>query len=170
MKVKSKSRKGGAGIAGALALLALGLSGCGLLGGDDAADKPAAPSRPAGAGFRPGEVVLRRARAAVRAAGRARARPASTAPKLAMADLNVRGGVIGQKVALVTHDDGCDAADGRASAQALKGSEVAGAVGGICAGAARAAARTLDSGLPFLVTSANAPSIVSAPSARRRRT
>ena len=79
-----------------------------------------------------------------------------------MADLNVRGGVNGQKVALVTHDDGCDAADGRESAKALNGSEVAGALGGICASAARAAARTLEPGLPFLVTSANTPSIVSA--------
>ena len=57
-----------------------------------------------------------------------------------MADLNIRGGVIGQKVALVTHDDGCAAAPARVGAQALKGSEVAGAIGGVCASAASAEA------------------------------
>jgi branched-chain amino acid transport system substrate-binding protein len=159
LKVKLKSRKGGAGTAGALVLLALGLSGCGLLGGDD---KPAAPKAPAAAaGFRPGQVsfgVL----APLSGPQSQRGKDLVDGAKLAMADLNVRGGVIGQKVALVTYDNGCTAAAGRESAKALEGSEVAGALGGICASAARSAARTLDSGLPFLVTSANAPSIVSA--------
>jgi branched-chain amino acid transport system substrate-binding protein len=161
VKLKLKSRKGGAGTAGALVLLALGLSGCGLLGGDDASDKPAAPKAPATAGFRPGQVAFG-VLAPLSGPEAERGRDLVDGAKLAMADLNVRGGVLGQKVALVTHDDGCDAAAGRESAEALKGSEVAGAIGGICASAARAAARTLGSGLPFLVTSANAPSIVSA--------
>jgi branched-chain amino acid transport system substrate-binding protein len=163
LKVKLKSRKEGAGTAGALVLLALGLSGCGLLGSNDATDKPAAPKPPAtaGAGFRPGQVsfgVL----APLSGPQSARGKDLVDGAKLAMADLNVRGGVIGQKVALVTRDDGCTAAASRESAKALAGSELAGALGGICASAARSAARTLDSGLPFLVTSANAPSIVSA--------
>jgi branched-chain amino acid transport system substrate-binding protein len=82
--------------------------------------------------------------------------------KMAMADLNVRGGVLGQKVALVTYDDKCDAGESRAGAASMKGSEIVGAVGGICASAARSAARELGPVKPFLVTSANAPSIVSA--------
>ena len=156
MKVKLKSRKGGAGTAGALMLLALGLSGCGLLGGDD---KPAASKPPAApAGFRPGQVAFG-VLAPLSGPQSQRGTDLVDGAKLAMADLNVRGGVIGQKVALVTHDDGCTAAAGRESARALDGSEVAGALGGICASAARSAARTLDTGLPFLVTSANAPSI-----------
>jgi branched-chain amino acid transport system substrate-binding protein len=163
VKVKLKSRKGGAGTAGALVLLALGLSGCGLFGGNDAADKPAAPKPPAtaGTGFRPGQVsfgVL----APLSGPQSARGKDLVDGAKLAMADLNVRGGVIGQKVALVTRDDGCTATASRESAKALEGSEVAGVLGGICASAARSAARTLEQGLPFLVTSANAPSIVSA--------
>jgi branched-chain amino acid transport system substrate-binding protein len=156
------ARKEGAGTAGALVLLALGLSGCGLFGGDNAADKPAASKRPAaaGAGFRPGQVsfgVL----APLSGPHAERGKELVDGAKLAMADLNVRGGVIGQKVALVTYDDGCDAADGRKGAEALKGSEIAGAVGGICSSAAGAAARTLGPHKPFLVTSANSPRIVS---------
>jgi branched-chain amino acid transport system substrate-binding protein len=159
VKVKLKSRIGGAGTAGALVLLALGLSGCGLLGGDDAPDTPKAPA--SAAGFRPGQVAFG-VLAPLSGPESERGTDLVDGAKLAMADLNVRGGVIGQKVALVTHDDGCTAAAGRESAEALKRSEVAGALGGVCASAARSAARTLDSGLPFLVTSANAPSIVSA--------
>ena len=82
--------------------------------------------------------------------------------KAAIAEINIRGGVNGHKAALVTYDDGCDAKTARERALAIKASEVAGALGGICASAAGAAARTLGEDLPFLVTSANAPSIVSA--------
>ncbi len=159
--MKLKSCREGAGIAGALALLALAVSGCGHSGGDSA-DKPTGSEAPAAAaGFLPGQVsfgVL----APLSGPQGERGQDLVDGAKLAAADLNVRGGVNGHKVALVTHDDGCDATDGRASAKALKGTEVAGALGGICASAATAAARTLGSGLPFLVTSANTPSIVSA--------
>jgi branched-chain amino acid transport system substrate-binding protein len=77
---------------------------------------------------------------------------------LAAEDLNVRGGVIGKRVKLVTADDGCDAGDGRAGAAKL--ADVAGALGGVCDAAARAATRAL-ADMPFLVTSANSPRIVS---------
>ena len=82
--------------------------------------------------------------------------------EFAIAELNVRGGVNGHKAALVIYDDGCDPKTARSRALEVKSSGVAGALGGVCASAARAAARTLGSELPFLVTSANAPSIVSA--------
>jgi len=81
--------------------------------------------------------------------------------ELAAADLNVRGGVLGQQVKIQAADDGCTAAGARAGARKLK-ALVAGAVGGVCDDAARVAARELGSGLPFLVTSANDPKIVSA--------
>src|SRR5690349_620118 len=152
--VRSKSRIGGAGIAGALALLAL--AGCG--GGKEAA-KPAVT--PVKAIYVPGDVsfgVL----APTSGAQAARGRDLVDGAQMAIAELNIRGGVNGHKAALVTYDDGCDAATAREKAQALIGSKVAGAVGGICDGAASAAARALGSDLPFLVTSANAPGIVSA--------
>jgi branched-chain amino acid transport system substrate-binding protein len=159
VKVKLKSRNRGAGIAGALALLAL--AGCGHPSDKPAVSTPGKTPAVAGGGFRPGQVsfgVL----APLSGGEAARGKDLVNGAKLAMADLNVRGGVLGQKVALVTYDDRCDAADGRSGAAALKGSEVAGAVGGISASAARAAARELGAVKPFLVTSASTPSIVSA--------
>jgi branched-chain amino acid transport system substrate-binding protein len=151
-----KSRKTGAGIAGALALFAL--AGCGH------AEKPSAPAKkaiPANGGFLPGQVsfgVL----APLTGPEAARGKDLVDGAKMAMADLNTRGGVLGYKVAIATYDDRCQARDGRSGAAAVKASEAVGAVGGICAGAARSAARELGPVKPFLVTSANTPSIVSA--------
>ena len=147
----------GAGVAGALAVLAL--AGC----GHSDAKKPAADKRPvpANGGYRPGQVsfgVL----APLTGAEAARGKDLVDGAKMAMADLNVRGGVLGQKVAIVAYDDKCQARDGRTGAEAVKESEAVGAVGGICASAARSAARELGPVKPFLVTSANTPSIVSA--------
>jgi branched-chain amino acid transport system substrate-binding protein len=79
--------------------------------------------------------------------------------QLAAADLNIRGGVLGKRVRVDALDDGCDAAQSRASAQRLAARTLGGALGTVCASAASAAATTLD-GLPFLVTSANAKRIV----------
>jgi len=154
--LKSKSWNGGAGLAGALAVLSL--AGCG--GGSDA-PKPSATPKPVGAIYQPGDVsfgVL----APTTGEHEQRGRDLVDGAKAAIAEINIRGGVNGHKAALVTYDDGCDAKTARERALALKASEVAGALGGICAGAAGAAARTLGDDLPFLVTSANAPSIVSA--------
>ena len=155
--MKLKSCIEGAGIAGALALLTL--AGCG--GGSDSPKPSATPSKAVGAIYQPGDVsfgVL----APTSGQQERRGQDLVDGAQLAIADLNVRGGVNGHKAALVTYDDGCDAKTARERALTLKKSEVAGALGGICASAAGAAARTLGSELPFLVTSANAPSIVSA--------
>jgi branched-chain amino acid transport system substrate-binding protein len=152
--VKSTSRIGGAGLAGALALLAL--AGCG-----GKAKPAAAPATPANGGYLAGDVsfgVL----APTSGAHAERGRDLVDGAKAAIAELNVRGGVNGHRAALVTYDDGCNAKTAREGALALKRSDVAGVVGGICEGAAGAAARTLGSGVPFLVTSANSPGLVSA--------
>jgi branched-chain amino acid transport system substrate-binding protein len=77
-------------------------------------------------------------------------------------DLNVRGGVLGKRVKLVTLDDGCAARSSRESAEKLAGQQLGGVLGGVCEDAASAAARTLGGDLPFLVTSANSPKIVDA--------
>ena len=158
MRVDSHHR--GAGIAGALALLAL--AGCGGVQGRREAAGDAA-DRPAGAAATSPATSPSACSRRCRAPHGERGRDLVDGAKMAIADLNVRGGVNGHKAALVTYDDGCDAKTGaRAARWRSRQSEVAGAVGGICASAAGAAARTLGSGLPFLVTSANAPSIVSA--------
>lgn len=140
---------GGAGVAGALVAFAVGC------GGSSAPSKPAATAG-TGGGFQPGNVVF----GVVAPLSDARGRDVLQGAELAAADLNVRGGVLGQRVKIVSADDGCSADGARAGAGRLRAS-VAGAVGGVCTGAARAAARSLD-GLPFLVTSANSPRIVSA--------
>jgi branched-chain amino acid transport system substrate-binding protein len=135
------------------------LVGCG--GGSHSPKASATPRKAVGAIFRPGDVsfgVL----APTSGQHEQRGRDLVDGAQLAIAEINVRGGVNGHKAALVTYDDGCDAKTARERALTLKGSEVAGALGGICTSAAGAAARTLGSALPFLVTSANAPSIVSA--------
>src|SRR3954452_24302139 len=150
----SESRIGGAGIAGALALLAL--AGCG------GKAKPAATAvTPANGGYLAGDVYFG-VLAPTSGPHAGRGRDLVDGAKMAIAELNVRGGVNGHKAALLSYDDGCDAKTARASALELKGSKAAGAVGGVCDSAASAAARTLGSGVPFLVTSANAPDIVSA--------
>src|SRR3954469_23108205 len=148
--VRSKPRIGGAGIAGALALLVI--AGCGGSGGGNTPAKT--PVKSTGAIYAPRDVTFG-VLAPTSGRHQQRGQDLVDGAKMAMAELNVRGGVNGHKVALVTYDDGCDAKTARERAQALKGSdEVAGALGGICESAASAAARTLGSGLPFLVTSA----------------
>src|SRR5689334_19298859 len=145
---------GGAGLAGALAVLCI--AGCG--GGSDA-PKPSATPKQVGAIYQPGDVsfgVL----APTSGQHEQRGRDLVDGAKAAIAEITVRGGVNGHKATLVTYDDGCDAETARERALALKASKVAGALGGICTSAAGAAARTLGEELPFLVTSANAPSIV----------
>ncbi|WP_066948116.1 branched-chain amino acid ABC transporter substrate-binding protein [Microtetraspora fusca] len=84
--------------------------------------------------------------------------------QMAANDLNVRGGVIGLHVSLVTVDDECLDDSGKEAAKRLHLTEsVAGAIGGVCDDAAEAAARVLGgNGVPFLITSANSPTSVSA--------
>ena len=155
--VRCKSIREGAGVAGAL--VAFMVAGCG--GGSHAPKPSATPSKPGGAVYQPGDVsfgVL----APTSGAQAQRGQDLVDGAKAAIAEINIRGGVNGHKAALVTYDDGCDAKKARAAAVAVKGSEAAGALGGICTSAASAAARTLGEELPFLVTSANSPGIVSA--------
>lgn len=144
-------RLGGAGLAGALAALAVGCGGGG--------SAPAAPARtaPPGGGFKPGAVAF----GVLAPLSDPRGGQVRDGAELAAADLDVRGGVLGQHVKVVSADDGCETVAARAGAKQLRALDVAGVVGGVCANAASAAARELD-GLPFLVTSANEPDIVSA--------
>src|SRR3954471_16226705 len=147
--VRSKSRIGGAGIAGALALLVI--AGC---GGSGKPKPTATPGKLANGGYVAGDVsfgVL----APTSGAHAQRGRDLVDGAKMAIAELNVRGGVNGHKAALVTYDDGCDPKIAGISATMLKESKAAGVVGGICESAAGEAARTLGSGVPFLITSAN---------------
>jgi branched-chain amino acid transport system substrate-binding protein len=154
--VRSKSCIGGAGIAGALAVLVL--AGCGGSGKPKATPTPA---KLANGGYVPGDVVFG-VLAPTSGTHAERGRDLVDGAQMAIAELNVRGGVNGHKAALVTYDDGCDPKTAGTSALRLKDSKAAGVVGGVCEGATGEAARTLGSAVPFLITSANAPGLVSA--------
>ena len=147
---KSMYRLGGAGLAGALVALVVGCGG---------GSSPAAPARtaPPGGGFKPGAVVF----GVIAPLSDPRGGQVRDGAELAAADLNVRGGVLGRQVNVQAADDGCTETGARAAARKLR-AFAAGAVGGVCDDAARVAARELGAGLPFLVTSANDPAIVSA--------
>src|SRR3954467_15417038 len=120
--VRSKSRIGGAGIAGALALVLF--AGCG------GSSKPKATATPANGGYLAGDVYFG-VLAPASGPHAQRGRDPGDGGQMVIPELNVRGGVNGHKAALVTCDDGCDGKTARESALALKGSKVAGAVGGI---------------------------------------
>jgi branched-chain amino acid transport system substrate-binding protein len=60
--------------------------------------------------------------------------------ELAVADLNVKGGVLGEQVQLVSVDDACDTEQAGAAAQKLISDGVTFVVGHVCSGAAIAAA------------------------------
>ncbi|MFJ8581046.1 branched-chain amino acid ABC transporter substrate-binding protein [Micromonospora sp. NPDC093277] len=117
-------------------------------------DKPAAPR---------GEIAFG-VLAPLSGPDKARGQDLVEGARMAVDDLNVRGGIIGLHVSLVPVDDECLDDGGKEAAKQLHLTEsVAGALGGVCDGAAEAAARVLGgNGLPFLITSANAPTLVSA--------
>src|SRR5262245_33027368 len=106
--VRCKSRIGGAGIAGALALLVM--AGC---GGDKKPEpKPTPGKGTTAAGYLAGDVTFG-VLAPTTGPHEQRGRDLVDGAKMAMAELNIRGGVNGHKVALVTYDDGCDARTAR---------------------------------------------------------
>lgn len=154
-------RAGRVRLAAAAALVAAAASACG--GSSDAG-----PARPAAAGggatasaARPRGSVTFGVLAPLSGPDAARGRDLLDGAKLAVADLNVAGGVLGKRAALVSADDGCEAGSARTAARRLAGEDVAGVLGGVCTSAARAAVRALvPSRLPVLVTSATAPTIV----------
>jgi branched-chain amino acid transport system substrate-binding protein len=60
--------------------------------------------------------------------------------EMAVADLNARGGVLGQQVRLIIVDDACDPGQAAAAAQKLVGERILFVVGHLCSGASIAAA------------------------------
>jgi branched-chain amino acid transport system substrate-binding protein len=64
--------------------------------------------------------------------------------EMAVADLNARGGVLGQQVRLIVIDDACDAGQAVAAAQKLVSERVVFVVGHLCSSASIAAAETYE--------------------------
>jgi branched-chain amino acid transport system substrate-binding protein len=82
--------------------------------------------------------------------------------KMAAAQVNAAGGLLGRKLELDVVDDACVPEVAYEAAKTFgEGSGVAGVVGGACNGAAAREVPIVDSaGMPFLVTTANAASLI----------
>jgi branched-chain amino acid transport system substrate-binding protein len=95
-----------------------------------------------------------------------RAKDLTDGARLAVDEINAKGGVLGKRLELQIVDDACDAQVAYESAKAfLSDSDVAGVLGGMCDAAAEREVPVIDStGIPFLITSATANDLVDADS------
>jgi len=76
--------------------------------------------------------------------------------KMAVDDVNAKGGVLGQKIVTFTDDDGCDPQMATAAASKLVSNEMTAILGGYCSGATLPTLKIYaDAGIPFIVCSAN---------------
>ncbi|MGA2080052.1 MAG: branched-chain amino acid ABC transporter substrate-binding protein [Holophaga sp.] len=76
--------------------------------------------------------------------------------KMAVDDVNAKGGVLGQKIVTFTADDGCDPQMATAAASKLVSNEMTAILGGYCSGATLPTLKIYaDAGIPFIVCSAN---------------
>lgn len=85
------------------------------------------------------------------------------AVKLAIADVNARGGVLGSKITTVTADDACDPQQGAAAGSKLVSAGVTAIVGGYCSGAVLPTLKIYgDADIPFVIVGANSTKLVAA--------
>jgi len=83
------------------------------------------------------------------------------AAKLAVEEINARGGVLGHRIVTTTGDDGCDPSMATAAASQLVSEEVIALVGGYCSGATLPTLAIYgDAGIPFVVAASNATSLI----------
>ena len=80
--------------------------------------------------------------------------------QLAADDINVKGGVLGKKIELVSEDDKCDADAGASAAQALLEKGVVAVAGGYCSSAAMPELRVFHgAGLPYVMDASTNPEL-----------
>lgn len=83
------------------------------------------------------------------------------AAKLAVAEINAAGGVLGHEIVTTTGDDGCDPAMATAAASKLVSEEVVGVVGGYCSGATLPTLKIYgDAGIPIILAASNSTALV----------
>jgi len=83
------------------------------------------------------------------------------AAKLAVAEINAAGGVMGYKLVTTTGDDGCDPSMATAAASKLVSEEVVALVGGYCSGATLPTLAIYgDAGIPFVIAASNATTLI----------
>lgn len=80
--------------------------------------------------------------------------------KMAVDEINAKGGINGKKIATITEDDACDPQQATAAANKLISSGVVGIVGGYCSGAVVPTLTIYnEKNIPFVVTAANSSKI-----------
>lgn len=80
--------------------------------------------------------------------------------KLAVEEVNAKGGLLGKKVVTTTGDDGCDPQMGSAAASKLVSSDVVAVVGGYCSGATLPTLKIFaDAKVPLVIPAANSTRI-----------
>jgi len=83
------------------------------------------------------------------------------AAKLAVAEINAAGGVLGYEIVTTTGDDGCDPAMATAAASKLVSEEVIGVVGGYCSGATLPTLKIYgDAGIPIILAASNSTALI----------
>jgi branched-chain amino acid transport system substrate-binding protein len=81
--------------------------------------------------------------------------------KMAVDELNAKGGVLGQKFTTVTGDDGCDPQMSTAAASKIVAAGVDAVVGGYCSGATLPTLKIYsDAGIPIIVPAANSTKFI----------
>ncbi len=81
--------------------------------------------------------------------------------KMAADEINAKGGVLGQKIATVTADDGCDPQMATAAASKIVSEGVDAVVGGYCSGATLPTLKIYaDAGLPIVIPAANSTKFI----------
>ncbi len=85
------------------------------------------------------------------------------AAKLAMSEINAKGGVLGKTLISVTGDAACDPQQATAAASKLVSEKIVGLVGGYCSGATLPTMKIYgDAKVPFVICAANSTKLISA--------
>lgn len=83
--------------------------------------------------------------------------------KLAVSDVNAKGGVLGGKITTVTADDACDPQQGASAGSKLVSAGVTAIIGGYCSGAVLPTLKIYgDANIPFVIIGANSTKLVAA--------
>jgi branched-chain amino acid transport system substrate-binding protein len=83
--------------------------------------------------------------------------------KLALSEINAKGGVLGNTVTAVSADDACDPQQAVTAAAKLLSEGVIGIVGGFCSGSTLPTLKLYgDAGLPYIIIAANSTKLVAA--------
>ena len=83
------------------------------------------------------------------------------AAKLAMAEINAKGGVLGKELVMVTGDDACDPQQATAAASKLVSENVVAVVGGYCSGSTLPTVKIYaDADIPFVIVAANSTRLI----------